>query len=70
VLPTLVDAYFAYYALTRTFFRTPKDRRHEYRTDATGALLPAQLIVGKPQRHLSSKELEALRSLPQERVPL
>lgn len=65
-----VELYFAYYKFTRLFYKTAKDRQYEYNVDEKGGLLPDNLIVGKPQRHLTDDKLAVLKETPCAKVQL
>lgn len=69
-LRVAVESYFAYYKISRMFFKTARDRMYEYKEDDRGALLPDNLIVGRPQRHLDEKAIEQLRSIPRKVVEI
>ena len=70
ILAYLVDLYFLYYRISRRFFKTKKDRQYEYRLDTKGSLLPDNLIVMRPQQHLSPEQLVAVVVQPKIRTPI
>jgi radical SAM superfamily enzyme YgiQ (UPF0313 family) len=70
ILPALVDLYFVYRRITRTLFRTERDRMCSFREDEKGALLPDSLFVARPQRHLNAERLAEVQTRPVERLAL
>lgn len=64
LLKLAVEAYFAWYKLSRKFYRTARDRQCAYEVDAKGAVLPRTLIVGQPQRPKTPAELATIAVLP------
>lgn len=66
----LVDVYFAYYRLSRKYFRTAKDRRYKFQVDDTGSILPQNLIVGDKQGHVTDEKMAEIKSRPRLRIPI
>jgi radical SAM superfamily enzyme YgiQ (UPF0313 family) len=66
----LVEAYFLYYRITRRFFKMPRDRQYEYKTDKKGSILPEKLVVGRAQTYMSPEQIDALMARPKVRIPL
>ncbi len=66
----VVDAYFAYYRLSRRFYRTTKDRMCAYQVDKAGSILPRNLIVGDTQGHLSEEKVAKLLARPRVHIPI
>lgn len=64
LLPAIVDAYFWYYRISRKLFKTQRDLRHEYKTDAKGSILPDDLKVTPPQQYLSPERLAQVMKKP------
>lgn len=70
IVTYLVDAYFAYYKISRRFFRTKRDRMYEYQVDKGGSILPRNLIVGDTQGHLSEEKVAKLSARPRVHIPI
>ena len=70
LLSFIVDAYFAYYNLSRRFFTTAKDRQYEYKVDAKGALLPENLRVSHPQQYVPPEKLSIVLRAPKQVIPI
>lgn len=66
VLPFIVDLYFAWYGISRKFFRSRKDRQYEYKVDAKGSILPDNLIVSPPQEHMNAAKFAAVMQRPKQ----
>lgn len=66
VLPLFCWAHARWYRFSRLFYKTEKDRRLAIETDAKGAIMPANLIVGTPQRHISPEKLQSLLQAPKQ----
>ena len=68
LLPFIVGVYFAYYKLSRKFFKTKRDRQCEYKTDSRGSILPDKLLVTAPQTFVPPEKLETMLRAPKKVV--